>query len=365
MEELRELLQFLDLNQRLDLKAVALSHVLSLTGSAEGRKLILEFPELMQAVVKLTTDKTHTIAKDATLALINLTGDESGAVTLHEACQSCPETSGIIPWSLEQIVDEKSKLADPWCMVLSNLSRAESLSTKVLDEIDKDEKLILLLANAFSRIGYNKEAKLHYIASIFCNLTQSSRGRKLLCESKHNLLQKLLPFISYQDNIIRRGGIIGVLKNICFDPVYHDILLKDHDGILCSLLTPLAGPEEFTEEENDKLPVELQYLGEDKLREEDPDLRKMLLESLLQLCATKKYREFLRSKGTYEILREYHKWEAKVGGDREALLACENVVDILIRKEDEIGVDNIRDVDIPSHLGEKFIEDDKNFIEDK
>lgn len=35
------------------------------------------------------------------------------------------------------------------------------------------------------------------------------------------------------------------------------------------------------------------------------------------------------------------------------------------RKEDEIGVDNIRDVDIPSHLGEKFIEDDKNFIEDK
>lgn len=72
-------------------------------------------------------------------------------------------------------------------------------------------------------------------------------------------------------------------------------------------------------------------MGEDKTREEDPDLRKMILESLLQLCATKKYRELLRAKGTYEILREYHKWEAKVNRDNEALLACENVVDILIR----------------------------------
>ena len=68
-----------------------------------------------------------------------------------------------------------------------------------------------------------------------------------------------------------------------------------------------------------------------KTREEDPDLRRMLLESLLQLCATKRSREHLRSKGVYEILREYHKWEANSGKDKECLLACENVVDILIK----------------------------------
>lgn len=43
--------------------------------------------------------------------------------------------------------------------------------------------------------------------------------------------------------------------------------------ILPRLLLPLAGPEEFDEEDNDKLPLELQYLPSDKNREEDPDIR--------------------------------------------------------------------------------------------
>lgn len=53
----------------------------------------------------------------------------------------------------------------------------------------------------------------------------------------------------------------------------------------------------------------------------------MLLEALAQLCATKRGREILRAQNTYIILREYHKWEQ----NKNALLNCENVVDILIR----------------------------------
>lgn len=53
----------------------------------------------------------------------------------------------------------------------------------------------------------------------------------------------------------------------------------------------------------------------------------MLLEALAQLCATKESREVLRNKNTYVILREFHKWEK----DKAVLLACENVVDILIK----------------------------------
>jgi len=49
------------------------------------------------------------------------------------------------------------------------------------------------------------------------------------------------------------------------------------------------------------------------------------------LCSTRRSREILRSRGVYEILREYHKWEAKVAKDSDCLLACENVVDILIK----------------------------------
>lgn len=63
----------------------------------------------------------------------------------------------------------------------------------------------------------------------------------------------------------------------------HDWLLSPEVDILPHLLLPLAGPEEFTDDEMDKLPLELQYLPEDKVREPDPDIRKMLLEALAQV----------------------------------------------------------------------------------
>jgi hypothetical protein len=64
----------------------------------------------------------------------------------------------------------------------------------------------------------------------------------------------------------------------------HDWLLSPEVDILPHLLLPLAGPEEFTDDEMEKLPLEIQYLPEDKMREPDPDIRKMLLEALVQVC---------------------------------------------------------------------------------
>lgn len=59
--------------------------------------------------------------------------------------------------------------------------------------------------------------------------------------------------------------------------------MSDAVDLLPKLLLPLAGHEEFDEEDNDKLPIDLQYLGEEKTREQDPDIRKMLLEALTQV----------------------------------------------------------------------------------
>lgn len=64
---------------------------------------------------------------------------------------------------------------------------------------------------------------------------------------------------------------------------HHEFLLSEAVDLLPKLLIPLAGPEEFDEEDNDKLPIDLQYLGEEKTREPDPDIRKMLLEALAQV----------------------------------------------------------------------------------
>lgn len=69
-------------------------------------------------------------------------------------------------------------------------------------------------------------------------------------------------------------------------PDHHKWLLSEEVDILPSLLLPLAGPEQFEEEEMEKLPEDLQYLSDDKERDPDPDIRKMLLEALMKVMAS-------------------------------------------------------------------------------
>jgi len=64
---------------------------------------------------------------------------------------------------------------------------------------------------------------------------------------------------------------------------HHDWLLSDHVDLLPRLLLPLAGAEEFDEDEMEKLPVDLQYLEPDKEREPDADIRQMLVEAIHQV----------------------------------------------------------------------------------
>ncbi|XP_017079764.1 protein HGH1 homolog [Drosophila eugracilis] len=364
MDTVKELVQFMQPNQRLDLKAVALTHVLGLTGSTEGKSAILSLDEMLMAIFGLTYDENQTVAKDAVLSLINLTAEEEAAVKVFQLAKQLQPAFAIVEVAAKHISDEQSDLADPWSMVLSNLTRVESLVHEILDTLERDDQTLPRLAKAFAQLDYNKKkAKLHYLAPIFCNLTQVPRGRELCCHRKYQLLEKLLPFASFEGSVVRRGGTIGILKNVCFDTVYHDVILNEQSNILVAILQPLCGPEEFSDEDNELLPIELQYLPESKTREEDPDLRKMLLECLLQLCSTRRSREILRSRGVYEILREYHKWEAKVAKDSDCLLACENVVDILIKKEEEIGLDNYKtEVEVPSEQAEKFVQEDAAYV---
>ncbi len=112
-------------------------------------------------------------------------------------------------------------------------------------------------------------------------MTQLEDIRQLILKNDLILL-RLLPFISYSKSMIRRGGIIGAVKNLCFDYDNHErLLLSPEIDMLSRLLLPLAGPEEFDSDDMDKLPDDLQYLPPDKEREEDPDIRIMLLETLI------------------------------------------------------------------------------------
>lgn len=101
------------------------------------------------------------------------------------------------------------------------------------------------------------------------------------------VVQRLLPLTQYPDSSVRRGGVVGTLRNCCFEhrewwvwrgaspgvgtglraaldqslflspyprrpSGHHEWLLGPEVDILPFLLLPLAGPEDFSEEEMER-----------------------------------------------------------------------------------------------------------------
>lgn len=70
----------------------------------------------------------------------------------------------MISIAIKEIVDENSKSADPWTMVLSNLTRSENLVEEIIVELEKESTTVPKLLEAFTKLDYNKQnMKLHYL----------------------------------------------------------------------------------------------------------------------------------------------------------------------------------------------------------
>lgn len=340
--EAAELLSFLTPSTRPDVKGHATEYLLGLSGHRDGCRFLHSKPDLLAALFALTSDPSVAIVKDCYHIFINLSADE----TLHKVLVTDVQ---VLPALLKNLMDPDYLFSDQICTILSNLTRHEKTCKTVFKVLQEDVGLAQLV-EIFCTEGYNKKAKLHYLGPLLSNLTQLPDARNYMLDKDRCVVQRLLPYTQYQASAVRRGGVIGTLRNCCFDHAHHDWLLSDAVDILPFLLLPLAGPEELSEEENDGLPVDLQYLPEDKEREEDPDIRKMLLETLFLLTATKSGRRMLKDKNAYPILREFHRWEKDV----HVGAACEKLVQVLIGDEPEQGMENLMEVEIPDDVEEKL-----------
>lgn len=354
-DPLSEIVDFLKPSARLDLKHIAIDHLVGLSAAEDGVSSLLKNEQVIQAIIELSSDKVEEIAKNALLVLVNVSANVEGAT---ELLKYRPSTyKNILELLVSYILDPQKRDADAACMILSNITRLEDELEVCLDSFIPHLNDIL---NAFANTEFNKKGShLHYLAPMFSNLSCSYRIRKWLTdENPHVPLIKLLPFCNYEQSTIRRGGAIGTIRNLSFDKGYHDFLLNSDLDLLTYLLNPLMGNEDYPDEEMDKLPIALQYLPKEKRRETDVDIRKMILETLNKLCTRRQGREILRENGVYYVLREYHKWEK----DPRVLLACENVVDILIQKEDEVGAEDLSSVDVPEDMKEKFAQMDEEYL---
>lgn len=351
-DAINELLQFLKPEVRLDLKFMALDFILGTTNNTAGVNSLIQNETLIESLLILTSDINEIVTKNVHLIFVNLTA--SGA---KELLKNNSKGKLIINKFLGYVLDPQSNHADSACMVLSNITRLEdelNLCIEVLKPHLND------LLSIFVHTDFNKKkCKLHYLAPMFSNLSRSGEIRKWLIEENHHIpLIKLLPFCNYELSSVRRGGALSTVRNLTFSTEYHEFLLKSDIGLLTYLLSPLMGNEDYDDEEMDMLPLSLQYLPKEKQRDPDIDIRKIILEILNLLCTKRSCREILRSNGVYYVLREYHKWEKSPA----VLLACENVVDILIRKEEEIGIDDISAVTVPEDMTEKFVKMDEEFV---
>uniref|UniRef100_UPI00398F5766 protein HGH1 homolog n=1 Tax=Pristiophorus japonicus TaxID=55135 RepID=UPI00398F5766 len=236
----QELLGFLTLETRADIKGRATEYVLGLTGSPDGRRLLVRSAGVLRALVTLTEDASRAVARDCYLALVNLSADE----TAHS--QLVGDTS-LLPTLLSHLSDPACHFSAQICSILSNLSRKKDTCAEVFHAIESEGPGLAKVVDIFCAEGDNKIVDLHYLGPLLSNLTQLPDARRFVLDKDRCVVQRLLPYTQFEGSNVRRGGVVGTLRNCCFDHC---------------------------------LPIDLQYLPEDKQREQDPDIRKMLLEAI-------------------------------------------------------------------------------------
>uniref|UniRef100_A0A672KP83 Protein HGH1 homolog n=1 Tax=Sinocyclocheilus grahami TaxID=75366 RepID=A0A672KP83_SINGR len=251
--EAKELLSFLILKMRADVKGQATGYILGLTGNRDGCRYLRSKPDFLKALVTLTCDPSISIVKDCYHALINLSADE----TLH---QPLVKETDLLARLFQNLLDPEYMFADRICTILSNLSRHERTCRDVFNTVQEQKIGLDKVVEIFCTEGFNKKASLHYLGPLLSNLAQLPEARHFILDKDKCVIQRLLPYTQYEESSTRRGGVVGTLRNCCFEYAHHEWLLSDAVDILPYLLLPLAGPEELSEEENEGLPVDLQYL---------------------------------------------------------------------------------------------------------
>ncbi|KAF8357128.1 hypothetical protein PRIPAC_92123, partial [Pristionchus pacificus] len=150
------------------------------------------------------------------------------------------------------------------------------------------------------------------------NLATVSRVRRELTKRRDDhggksMLHKLYPALMQSENGERRRIAADVCRNCTFDDALHADLLDDSDDFLVALLSVIADANDnLDQEETDKLPARLQYF--EGHRSTDDVLRKKVVDSLYQCCATRHGRERLRAAGVYALAREF---DRAIGAERE------------------------------------------------
>ena len=203
----------------MDVKCNALEFVLGLSNSKDGRDLIKNSPDLLDRILVLLADQNEVISKKAHFVIVNLSSNASFEKDLMR----------FIPEFLHHLLNPQWVHADKLCAVISNLSRSTTGAERLLHILTKGKhsdqenrpfstSTLYQLVDIFCRqTTSNSKVEFDHLASVFLNLSQLTEARLMFLDRSKCILLQLLPYMRFMDSCIRRGGIVGLCKNLCFE----------------------------------------------------------------------------------------------------------------------------------------------------
>ncbi|RZF40483.1 hypothetical protein LSTR_LSTR000362 [Laodelphax striatellus] len=349
------------------LKLEACNEILSLSGTETMIDEFIKVHHIIYPELIRLMELSNELSLKAGSILINLTANTKGSRSVvgvecvaHELCNLTTLRSSLIKCCVDNICDCNSKLADVCCMILSNISRDVSCLGVLSEEFDG--KMIDTLMKVLCEENFNKSGcNLDYLAYFLANIAQNTVLRTYITERGKQFKAYFLETLHSVEllcleNKSRKRGLLALYRNLSLSKDSHALFLE---GSVVQLFTSAL----FA------LVNSIKYDTENHIEEckktMDPDLCILVLDTLLIFCATKRGRCILRESDVYIALKEVH----STSSNKAIEIAAEKIVDILIRTEDEIGVEDYLDLKIPDHLVEKFrkcdLEEAKEIEENK
>ncbi|KAF2655901.1 DUF383-domain-containing protein [Lophiostoma macrostomum CBS 122681] len=343
--ELEELVEFLH-HGNTQIRQVAAEH---LVGYSQSHTSLFKREQLTPVKdLKLLVKDYAPIAKNALTILINISHDA-------EVLRSLSKDDEFVETLLSRITNKKESNANEIAMLLANMAKEDSLQ-RVLElkrdipkELSTSKWAIDQLLDCFvkgAEGGYNKDADFDYLSYFFADLAKFTQGRTYFTSPQpHDSdiipLTKIQVFTSHASHI-RRLGVASTIKNSAFNVASHPTLLSNLSpdpslpppsqgaNLLPYILLPLMGPEEYSDEDTEGMLDELQLLEPDKERENDLEIVKTHLETLLLLTTTREGRDVLKRVKVYPIVRELHLQIE----DESVRETCDRFVQVIMRKEE-------------------------------
>ncbi|KIW20320.1 hypothetical protein PV08_00895 [Exophiala spinifera] len=340
--ELEELVEFLH-HGNTQIRQLACEHLVGHSSDPS----VFKNPQLVPIQdLKLLVRDYAPIAKDALTILVNISHDA-------EILENLAGDDAFVETLLKKITNPKETAADEIAMLLSNLAKSERLERLISLERQTPDKSVSTSPYALDQLfdcfvkgaegTLNKDANFDYLAYLLADMSKYKSGRDhFLSKREYDgvvPISKLTVFTEHKSNV-RRRGVASTIKNVAFEVEKHPLLLADDsemvDGVpgvnlLPYILLPLAGSEEYSEEESAAMLPDLQLLPPDKERDKDNEIIVTHLETLLLLSTTREGRDKLRSVQVYPLVRETHLHV----DDEEVKQACDRLVQIIMRDEEQ------------------------------